>query len=98
MAENTTMPTTQMYIRIALLLAVLTAIEVALFYIVEFTAMTQGLANPLLIGLAIAKFLIVVGYFMHLKYEKPLLSRTFAIGAVLAGGLYAVVLADILLG
>ena len=98
MAENASMPTTKMYIRIALLLAVLTAIEVALFYVVEFTAMTQGLANPLLIGLAVAKFLIVVGYFMHLKYEKPLLSRTFAIGAVLAGGLYAVVIADLLLG
>jgi cytochrome c oxidase subunit 4 len=98
MAENAPMPTTKMYIRIALLLAALTAIEVALFYIVELTPMTQGLANPLLIGLAVAKFLIVVGYFMHLKYEKPLLSRTFAIGAVLAGGLYAVVIADILLG
>ncbi len=98
MAENATMPTTKMYVRIALLLAVLTGIEVALFYIVELTAMTQGLANPLLIGLAVAKFLIVVGYFMHLKYEKPLLSRTFAIGAVLAGGLYTVVIADILLG
>ena len=98
MAENTPMPTTKIYVRIALLLAVLTAIEVALFYVVEFTAMTQGLANPLLIGLALAKFLIVVGYFMHLKYETPLLSRTFAIGAVLAGGLYAVVIADTLLG
>lgn len=98
MAENASMPTTKMYIRIALLLAVLTAIEVALFYIVELTTMTQGLANPLLIGLAVAKFLIVVGYFMHLKYEKPLLSRTFAIGAVLAGGLYAVMIADLLLG
>ena len=94
MAENTNAPTTKLYIRIALLLAVLTAIEVALFYVVEFTGMTANMATPLLIGLAAAKFLIVVGYFMHLKYEKPLLSRTFAIGAVLAGGLYAVVIAD----
>ena len=54
------------------------------------------LLKHLLIGLAIAKFLIVVGYFMHLRYERPLLSRTFAIGAVLAGGLYAVVIADTL--
>ncbi len=94
MAETTNTPTTKIYIRVAILLAVLTAIEVALFYLVEFTGMTQAMATPLLLGLAAAKFLIVVSYFMHLKYEKPLLSRTFAIGAVLAGGLYAVVIAD----
>ncbi len=93
MAETKT-PTTKLYIRVALLLAVLTAIEVSLFYLVELTGMTQNMATPLLLGLAAAKFLIVVGYFMHLKYEKPLLSRTFAIGAVLAGSLYAVVIAD----
>jgi cytochrome c oxidase subunit 4 len=93
MAE-TQSPTIKLYIRVALLLGVLTAIEVGLFYLVEFTGMTQAMATPLLLGLAASKFLIVVGYFMHLKYEKPLLSRTFAIGAVLAGGLYAVVIAD----
>lgn len=96
MAESQNMPTTRMYVRVAILLAILTAIEVALFYLVEWTGMTQNMATPLLIGLAIAKFVIVVGYFMHLKYEKPLLSRTFAIGAVLAAGLYAVVIADTL--
>jgi cytochrome c oxidase subunit IV len=93
---STKTPTTRMYIRVALLLGLLTAIEVALFYIVELGPMSQGMANPLLISLAIAKFLIVVGYFMHLKYEIPLLSRTFAIGAILALGLYAIVIVETL--
>ncbi len=99
MAETTTKspPTTQVYIRVALLLGFLTAIEVGLYYLAEFSdGFTHSMGAPLLIGLAIAKFLIVVGYFMHLRYERPLLSRTFAIGAVLAGGLYAVVIADTL--
>lgn len=95
MAETKTPPTTRIYIRIALILAGLTAIEVALYYLAELSdAFTHSMGAPLLIGLAVAKFLIVVGYFMHLRYEKPLLSRAFAIGAFLAFGLYAVVIAD----
>lgn len=97
MAQTKSPPTTRVYIRVALLLGVLTAIEVALFYLAEWSDnFTHSMGAPLLIGLAIAKFVIVVGYFMHLRYERPLLSRTFAIGAVLAGGLYAVVIADTL--
>ncbi len=82
-------PTPLLYVKIALLLAVLTGIEVALFYLEE----TVGaLAVPLLIILAFLKFVIVIGYYMHLRYEKPLLSRFFSAGFVLAILVYAVVL------
>ncbi len=82
-------PPPPLYVKIALLLAALTGIEVALFYLEE----TVGaLAVPLLIILAFLKFVIVIGYYMHLRYEKPLLSRFFSAGFVLAILVYAVVL------
>jgi len=88
-AHETHHPTPRQYVQIALLLAVLTAIEVALFY----AEPTVGsLVTPALLILAVLKFLLVVGYYMHLKYEKPILTRLFAGGFVLALMVYAVVL------
>ena len=88
-------PTTKQYIRIALLLAFLTAIEVGLYYLeVGVDAVTTSMTSPALLVLAVVKFVIVVGWFMHVKFEKPLVSRFFAIGAVLALGVYAVVITE----
>jgi cytochrome c oxidase subunit 4 len=90
-AHHPAHPTVSQYWRIAALLAVLTAIEVALFYIDE--ALGLGGINVLmLIILALLKFTIVVGWFMHLRFEKPLLNRFFTAGFILALGCYAVVL------
>lgn len=84
-------PSIGQYWKIAALLAVLTAIEVALFYIDD--ALDLGGINvALLILLALLKFVIVVGWFMHLRFEKPLLNRFFTAGFILALGCYAVVL------
>ena len=82
-------PTPRQYVQIAILLAVLTGVEVALFY----AEPTVGsLVTPALLILAVLKFLLVVGYYMHLKYEKRMLTRLFAAGFVLALMVYAVVL------
>jgi cytochrome c oxidase subunit IV len=84
-------PTIGQYWKIAALLAVLTAIEVALFYIDE--AYELGAINiTLLLILGFLKLVIVVGWFMHLRFEKPLLNRFFSGGFTLAMILYAVVL------
>ncbi|HLT96098.1 MAG TPA: cytochrome C oxidase subunit IV family protein [Acidimicrobiia bacterium] len=94
MAEHTEHqhPTIGQYWKIAGLLAVLTAIEVALFYIDE--ALELGTINVvLLIILALLKFVIVVGWYMHLRFERPLLNRFFGAGFVMALFLYGVVLA-----
>jgi cytochrome c oxidase subunit IV len=85
-------PSIKDYWKIAGLLAVLTAIEVALFYI-DAAIDLGGLNVALLVTLALLKFVIVVGWYMHLRFEKPLLNRFFAGGFVLALTLYAVVLA-----
>lgn len=85
-------PTIAQYWKLAGLLAVLTAIEVALFYIDE--ALELGTINVvMLLVLAVLKFVIVVGWYMHLRFEKPLLNRFFTGGFILAMGCYAVVLA-----
>jgi hypothetical protein len=50
------------------------------------------LNSLLLISLAVLKFVIVVGWYMHLRFEKSLLSRFFTAGFFLACGCYLVVL------
>lgn len=87
-------PTPAQYWKIAVVLAVLTAIEVAMYYIDR--ALGLGSLNALiLISLALLKFVMVVGWYMHLRFEKPMLNRFFAAGFTLAMALYLVVLASL---
>jgi cytochrome c oxidase subunit IV len=89
--EHTEHPTPAQYWKIAVVLAVLTAIEVSLYYLNS--AYDLGPINAaLLITLAALKFVIVVGWYMHLRFENSTLSRFFTGGFVLALGLYTVVL------
>ncbi len=91
--EPHTHPSPSLYWKIAGILAVLTAIEVAIFYVDR--ALGLGVVNALvLLSLSALKFLLVVGFFMHLRYEKSSLSRLFTAGFVLALGIYLVVLAS----
>jgi cytochrome c oxidase subunit IV len=91
-AEHHDHPSPSQYWRIAGTLAVLTAIEVALYYIDQ--ELELGALNALmLVSLSTLKFIIVVGWFMHLRFEKSLLSRFFTAGFLLACGCYLVVLA-----
>ena len=92
MSDHAHHPTPGQYWKIAGFLAVLTAIEVALFYIDE--ELGLGILNAaLLLSLSAIKFIVVIGWFMHVRYEKPMISRFFTAGFVLALGLYLVVLA-----
>ncbi len=72
------------YIKVALLLAVLTAAEV-LIYFVE----TGPVEVPLLLILMVLKFEIVVAYFMHLRFDSKLFTWMFVGGLVLAIAVYA---------
>lgn len=92
--EHHSHPTPAQYWKIAVVLAVLTAIEVAMFYIDQ--ELELGFLNAaILIVLALMKFVIVVGWYMHLAYEKPMLNRFFGAGMILAIALYLVVLASL---
>ena len=83
-------PTDKQYIGIALLLAVLTAIEIAA---TELGWFSGAPLVTILISLMIVKFLLVVGFFMHLRFDSRLFTLVFYIGVVFAVGLYGVVLA-----
>ncbi|HWL45344.1 MAG TPA: cytochrome C oxidase subunit IV family protein [Ilumatobacter sp.] len=73
------------YVKLALALAVVTAVEVALSYMVD----DLGVAFlPLLLGLMLVKFFAVVMYFMHLKFDNKLFSVFFYTGMILAFGVY----------
>ena len=79
------------YVKIAIALAVVTAIEVALSYTQD---QLGALFLPLLLILMGVKFFSVVLYFMHLKFDNRLFSLMFYIGMVLAVGCYCVALAS----
>jgi len=84
-------PTPKKYVQIAILLGVLTAIEVALYY----TESIVGIfTDPLLMVLAVTKFVIVVGWFMHLKFENKLINRFFTGGMILALFLFSIVMME----
>lgn len=74
-------PSPAKYVQIALILAVITAVEVALYYI-------PGLSTTLLfwtlIVLSVGKFFMVAGYFMHLKFDHGSFTGYFAGGLALA--------------
>lgn len=76
------------YIVIALILAVLTALEVAA---TEVDGLGSFLIPALLIMMAI-KFFIVVSYFMHLKHDSALFKFSFYIGLAGAAVLYSIML------
>ena len=82
--EHGAHPTEAQYIKIALILAVATAIEVGLYYL----KMNQGITNTFLLVLAAFKFVMVAAYFMHLKFDNKILRRLFIGGFVLATGCY----------
>lgn len=66
-------PTQGTYIKVAIFLAIITAVEVAIYYIDAFSSFLV----PTLIILSAVKFITVVGYFMHLKFDSKLLGFTF---------------------
>lgn len=93
-SEHHAHPTPAQYWKLAVVLAVLTAVEVGMFYIDR--ELELGALNALiLITLALLKFVIVVGWYMHLRFEKPMLNRFFTAGFILATSLYLVVLASL---
>ena len=79
-------PSDGTYIIVALVLAALTAIEVGIYYI------TGGLTYIPLLLLMAAKFVIVVAFFMHLRFDSPLFRRLFSMGLGMACLIYVATL------
>jgi caa(3)-type oxidase subunit IV len=81
-------PSPVKYVGIAVLLAIITALEVGLYYI----HMPEWLLVSFLMVLAFLKFTMVGAFFMHLKFDSPMLRRLFITGIVLAAVVYTVAL------
>ncbi len=67
------------YVVIGIILAVLTALEVGAFFLDA----TSALVVSILLTLSFAKFVIVVGYFMHLKFDDPRFRALFVVPFVI---------------
>jgi caa(3)-type oxidase subunit IV len=86
-------PSPLKYVVIAVILVVVTAIEVAVSYLEG--DIPDGLIVTLLLVMAVIKFSTVAAYYMHLQTDRPIFRRFFVIGVVAACMLYAVVLASL---
>ena len=76
------------YIKIAVILAAITALEVSTYYI-DFGPFFL----PSLLVMMVVKFVMVVSYFMHLKFDNRIFSLMFYIGLGLALAVYVITLA-----
>jgi len=76
------------YVKIALVLAAFTALEVSTYY-VDF----GPLFLPTLLTLMAVKFFMVAWFFMHLRDDAKLFGRLFWSGLILAVAVYVVALA-----
>ena len=88
-ADHMKHPTPGQYWLIALILALITGVEIA---VPSISAFDGGLRVFLLFLLGGIKFAMVAALFMHLKFDKPLYRAFFIIGLVGAIGMFVVVL------
>ncbi len=70
------------YVQIAMLLAVITGVEIVAIGL----PFSKWILVTSLVVLSVVKFLFVIFYFMHLRWDKLFCTILFAIGLVLAGG------------
>jgi cytochrome c oxidase subunit 4 len=85
-------PEPRQYVTIAIVLAIITAIEVGVYYITS----VKDLLVPMLLTMSVIKFVLVALWFMHLRFDSHVFRRFFLIGIVLALLVFAVVLVSLL--
>lgn len=81
-------PSPKEYVRIGVILGVLTALEIGASY----AGVSTGILIPTLFILAIVKFALVVMWFMHLRFDDRRYARFFVMGLAGASVLYLIVL------
>lgn len=81
-------PSPKKYVWVAVILAIVTALEVGIYYVPGI----GGFLIPGLVIFAVLKFVLVALYFMHLKFDSRLFRRFFVTGIVLAFAVFTIVL------
>jgi cytochrome c oxidase subunit 4 len=84
-------PSPKEYIRIAVILGVITAAEVVVYYVEG----VQEFLVPILFLFSALKFALVVLWFMHLKFDSRIFSTMFVTGFLIAVAVFVVVLATL---
>ena len=88
-ADHSHHPSPRQYVMIAIVLVVLTAIEIAVSYIdTEHT----NLIIIALFAMGAAKFFLVAGWYMHMRLDQPFFRRVFVLGMIGAGIIYSIVI------
>lgn len=72
----------QIFVQIAMVLAVITGVEIVIVYL----PLLKWLVVSTLVILSVVKFMFVIFYFMHLRWDKMFCTVLFFIGLVLAVG------------
>ena len=88
-AEGHGHPTDMTFIKVAIILAIITALETSTYWWPE---SIHTLSMTVLIVLMLVKFFMILLWFMHLKFDSKIFSLMFYIGLVLAVGCYMVAL------
>jgi cytochrome c oxidase subunit IV len=81
-------PEPRTYVKVAVILAIVTALEVAIYYVPSI----RDFLIPSLLFFAVIKFIMVAAYFMHLRFDSPIFKRFFMVGIFLALAVFGVVL------
>ena len=84
-------PSPSVYITVGVILAVVTMIEVGVYYM----DIVQGALVTVLLLLSAMKFVMVVLWFMHLRFDSKIFSVLFAGGLLLVVALFVVVLTSL---
>ncbi|MFN0029399.1 MAG: cytochrome C oxidase subunit IV family protein [Acidimicrobiales bacterium] len=77
------------YVIVALVLAAITGLETFTYFesVVDFGRATM----PLLLVCMVVKFYLIAAFFMHLRWDHPILRRVFITGILIALFVYAAV-------
>jgi cytochrome c oxidase subunit 4 len=87
MAEHDTHahPSNRVYLEVALILAAITLVELGLLYLPAIGLEgVRPVLVPAFIGLSAAKFLLVIGWYMHLRFDPAVFRRIFGFALVVA--------------
>ncbi|HEX5367610.1 MAG TPA: cytochrome C oxidase subunit IV family protein [Acidimicrobiales bacterium] len=88
-AHQSTHPSDATYIKVAIVLAALTAVEVGTYFIDD---ASTTLLVALLLPMMVVKFAVVALWFMHLRFDNPIFRRAFVFGLTLAVAVYVITL------
>ena len=76
-------PGAKTYVLVGVVLAIITLVEVLLYT----EEAVRAILVPLLLLLSASKFALVVGFYMHLKFDHPLFTGVFGFGLLVAASI-----------